>query len=299
MTTVPDRYARNVSLFGYNGQRKLSDTKSVVVGIGGLGSPLAQQLALLGVGHVGLIDPEELDGTNRNRFVGTREKDPVPGSPKVALVERMIREINSNVTVSAVPDGLESDKSFAEIKSADWVFGCFDEDGPRFILNELCAAYAIPYIDLASEASEDGTFGGRICVATDGDGCVSCLDELDMNDVRAYLTGDEERRAIDAIYGVPRKDLAQSGPSVAPLNALIAAHAALEFMVAVTGMRESTRLIKYYGHLPRTTISADKPMAGCYYCKEIRGIRADAEVERYLQIPHLRRNATSASVNSQ
>jgi len=299
MTTLPERYARNAGLFGYNGQKKLSDTKSVVVGVGGLGSPLAQQLALLGVGHVGLIDPEELDESNRNRFVGAQEKDAVPGSPKVALVERMIRQINSNVTVSAIPKGLESEESFAEIKSADWVFGCFDEDGPRFILNELCAAYAIPYIDLASEASEDGTFGGRICVATDGDGCLFCLAELDMNDVRAYLTGDEERRAIDAIYGVPRKVLAESGPSVAPLNTLIAAHTVLEFMVAVTGMRQPTQFIRYYGHRPITTTSADEPKSNCYYCKDIRGMCSDADVERYLRMPHLRRNATTAGGNNQ
>lgn len=299
MSTVPERYKRNVGLFGYQGQRKLSQTRTVVVGVSGLGSPLAQQLALLGVGRVGLVEPEEIDDTNRNRFVGARENDPVPGSPKVELVERMIKEINSNVTVSAIPERLESDEAFAEIKSADWVFGCFDNDGPRFILNELCAAYAIPNIDLASEASEDGTFGGRICVASDGNGCLVCLDELDMNEVRRYLTGDEERRAIDAVYGIPREELGQSGPSVAPLNALIAAHTALEFMVSVTSMRAPSRLTKHYGHLPRTTISADEPKRGCYYCKDIWGTRAHADVERYLRIPHLRRRATLARGNIQ
>ena len=142
MNTLHERYQRNVDLFGDKGQRKLRDTRAVVVGVSGLGSPLALQLALLGVGHIGLIDPEELDNTNRNRFVGARESDPVPGSPKVALVERMIGETNSDVTVLPIQEELVTEESFALIKAADWAFGCFDDDGPRFILNELCAAYA-------------------------------------------------------------------------------------------------------------------------------------------------------------
>ena len=289
MNSMAERYVRNVGLFGDEGQRKLKDTSAVVVGISGLGSPLAQQLALLGVGQVGLIDPEELDDTNRNRFVGARESDPAPGSPKVVLVERMIREINSDVTVLPIQEDLVCEQSFAQIKAADWAFGCFDKDGPRFVLNELCAAYAIPYIDLASEVHEDGAFGGRICTALDGNGCVYCLGEVDMDDVRTYLSPESELKTIEAIYGVSRNVLGQSGPSVAPLNAVIAGHAAVEFMVSVTGMRKPARLINFSGHLSRTTTSGDKLSRGCPYCTEIRGTRAYAEVERYLRIPHLNR----------
>ena len=289
MSTLHERYQRNVDLFGDKGQRKLRDTRAVVVGVSGLGSPLAQQLALLGVGHIGLIDPEELDNTNRNRFVGARECDPVPGSPKVALVQRMIREINSDVTVLPIQEDLVIEESFALIKAAHWAFGCFDDDGPRFILNELCAAYEIPYIDLASEVPEDGSYGGRVCMALDGKGCLHCLAQLDMNDVRTYLSPQAERKVIDRIYGIRRDDLGQSGPSVAPLNAVIVGHAAMEFMVTVTGMRAPERLIRYRGYLPKTTKSADKPARGCYYCNDIRGARALADVERYLRIPHLNR----------
>ena len=287
MNGVPKRYERNLGLFGEEGQRKLSGTTVVLAGVSGLGTPLAQQLAFLGVGHMGLIDPEELDDTNRNRFVGARERDPVPGSLKVDLVERMIGEINSAVKVSALPQDLITEESFALIKAADWVFGCFDEDGPRFVLNELCSAYGIPYIDLASDVLENGSFGGRVCTAWDGNGCLHCLDELDMEDVRTYLSSETERKAVDRIYGVKRDDLGTSGPSVAPLNALITGHAAVEFMVAATGLRPPTRLIKYRGDVPRTTTSRDTPEKGCPYCKEIRRTQGDADVERYLRIPHL------------
>ena len=289
MSILPERYDRNLGLFGGEGQKRLRDTTVIVVGVSGLGSPLAQQLGLLGVGRVGLIDPQELDDTNRNRFVGACECDPVPGSQKVKLVERMIRAINSEVTVIPIPEDLVSETSFAHIKEADWVFGCLDHDGPRFVLNELCAAYAIPYIDLASQVHEDGAFGGRVCTALDGKGCLHCLGELDRDDVRTYLSSEKERVAVDRIYGVRRVDLENSGPSVAPLNAVIAGHAAVEFMVAATGIRAPVRQITYRGDLGRTTTSAGKPEKGCYYCKEIWSTQAKADAERYLRIPHLKR----------
>ena len=82
MKDLPKRYDRNIRFFGEDGQRKLQQTRVALIGVGGLGSPMAQHLALLGVGSVTLVDDEELDETNRNRFIGARNDDPVPGSPK-------------------------------------------------------------------------------------------------------------------------------------------------------------------------------------------------------------------------
>lgn len=287
MSALPTRYDRNIRLFGEEGQQKLRATKVVIAGVGGLGSPLAQHLALLGVGQVTLVDDEELDETNRNRFVGARHGDPVPGSAKVALVARLIREINPDVIAVPLKCSLVTPEAFAAVKAADWVFGCFDDDGPRFILNELCAAYAKPYIDLASDVPEPGAYGGRVCVAWDGNGCLNCMGLLDQKDVRRYLATNEERIREDAIYGIARDTLGQIGPSVAPINGVIAGLAATEFMVAVTGMRLPTRLQEYRGQISKVVVSTDQPGPDCYYCKGIRGKAAEADVERYLRMPHL------------
>jgi molybdopterin/thiamine biosynthesis adenylyltransferase len=82
MTDMPDRYHRNILLFGAEGQRKLRNTSVFIGGAGGLGSALSQHLALLGVKRVTPADYDELDESNRNRFVGARHGDPVPGSAK-------------------------------------------------------------------------------------------------------------------------------------------------------------------------------------------------------------------------
>lgn len=288
MSDLSARYDRNIRLFGAAGQRKLRRTKVALMGVGGLGSPLAQHMALLGVGQASLADDEDLDETNRNRFVGARHDDPVPGSPKVELVARLVREINPDVAVVPLNCGLVTPEAFAVVKGADWVFGCFDEDGPRFILNELCAAYAKPYIDLASGVPEEGAYGGRVCVAVDGNGCLSCLNQLDERDVRLYLATEEERVREAAIYDIPLEALGQTGPSVSPVNGVIASLAATEFMVAVTGMRPLTRLQEYRGHVSKVVVSTDKPRLDCYYCKGIRGTGDAADVERYLRMLHLR-----------
>lgn len=287
MNALPERYDRNIRLFGEEGQRRLQEKRVTLVAVGGLGSPIAQHLALLGIGHVTPIEPQELDETNRNRFVGARHDDPVPGSPKASLAERMISEINPEVGVTGIRANLVSEEAFEAVKMADWVFGCFDHDGPRHILNELCAAYAKPYIDLASDIPEPGVYGGRVCIAWDGNGCLHCLDQLDQGDVRAYLSSESERKDIARIYGVPVEALGETGPSVASVNGVVAGLASVEFMAAVTRMRAPERLITYCGDLSIVTKSRDAPVPDCYYCKMIRGIGADADVERYLRMPHL------------
>ena len=86
-----NRFDRQIRLFGKEGQAKIEAARVAVVGIGGLGSHVVQQLALLGVRHLALIDSQELDETNLNRFIGARFDDPIPGSRKVDIGERMAR----------------------------------------------------------------------------------------------------------------------------------------------------------------------------------------------------------------
>jgi len=131
-------------------------------------------------------------------------------------------------------------------------------------------------------------YGGRVCIAHDGNGCLHCLNELDGKDVRLYLATAEERVREAAIYGIPLNALGETGPSVSPINGVVAGLAATEFMVAVTGMRVPARLVEYRGHISKVVVSTDPPKSDCYYCKGIRGTAETADVERYLRMPHLR-----------
>src|ERR1700739_765939 len=68
-TAVSTRFDRNIRFFGEEGQNRLRNTRVTVVGAGGVGGHVIQQLALLGVGTITVIDKEELDETNRNRYI--------------------------------------------------------------------------------------------------------------------------------------------------------------------------------------------------------------------------------------
>jgi len=283
------RYHRNILLFGEAGQAKLRAIRVSVVGVGGLGSAVVQHLALLGVGKIALIDSEELDDTNRNRFIGARATDPVPGSSKVVLAQRLAAEINPEVATVMIPYGLVSRQAFEEIKQNDWVIGCLDHDGPRQILSELCAAYEKPYIDLASDVLEPGVYGGRVAVLHDGRFCLNCLDLIDRNAVRSYLDSSADRAVNEAIYGVPKAALSgASGPSVSTINGVIASLGMVEFMVTVTGMRTPRILLNYYGYSGKVTdASPGFSRPDCPICNGTRGKHQAAGVERYLRIPHL------------
>jgi len=230
------------------------------------------------------VDAQGVKGSSRNRYVGLRYDDPIPGTLKVDVCERVAHAIDPAIEVEKVADTLVSEAAFAAIIRGDYVFGCFDNEGARLILTELCAAYAKPYFDLASDVmgSERREYGGSVCVEWDGKGCLACLGVLDLQEARAQLAGPDARDDEDRIYGVDRNFLGETGPSVVSINGVVASMAVTEFMAAVTGMRRPFRFVNYYAHLGRRTCSGDEPAPDCYYCKEIRGKGRDGDVERYI-----------------
>ena len=80
---IIDRFDRQIRLFGKEGQERIKNTYITIVGAGGLGSHVIQQLAFLGVGCLSIVDPEDLDETNLNRLIGAHWDDPIPGTKKV------------------------------------------------------------------------------------------------------------------------------------------------------------------------------------------------------------------------
>lgn len=280
-----NRFDRNELFFGKEGQKKLRDAIVAVVGIGGLGLHVVQQLSFKGVGTLILIDDEELDGSNKNRYVGSFHDDPVPGTRKVDVGARLAHSIDPEIKVIRVFNTMLSDEAFAAMKRANYVFGCVDNDGSRFVINEFSQAYCLPYIDLASDIlpGEPIIYGGRIAVSWYGNGCLHCMDILDMEAVKLELESPDLKRQREEIYGVSKASLSERGPSVVSINGVVASQGVVEFMAGVTGLREPFKLINYRGHLGTMTVSKDAPASDCYYCKVARGMREKAGVERYIK----------------
>ena len=280
---MTERYNRHYPFFGKKGQTKLRSMTVAVVGVGGTGSHVVQQLAYLGVGGLVLIDDEELDETNLNRHVAARADDPIPGSLKVGLGKRLIHQIDPEIDVLTIPDSLISEVGFSAVVEADAVFGCVDNDGVRFVLNELCCAYEKPYFDVASGIMPDGVYGGKVCSVVNGEGCLFCHDQLDREEIDAYLSTTEQKEARRGAYDVPPEELANGGPSVVSINGVVASLGATEFMLWATGIRAPVRIMFYRGNLGIVNRPVDPPWEDCYYCNAVRGRRAAADVQRYIK----------------
>lgn len=266
-----DRYDRQIGLFGNEGQNRVARARVVILGVGGLGMPLAQQLAYLGVTSWAVADSDLVDTTSLNRLVGATTDD--IDIPKVAIAERLIRAVHLDADITLLPVDLPHESITAAVAHATVVIGCFDKETPRLAATELCSTAGVPYIDVATEVIptlSGPVYGGRIVIATDGTGCLSCLDVLDTKELARERMTDEQLRADDVIYGVDRKQLSGSGPSVVTLNSVVASLAAMEIMCLLTGLRSPARQLTYRGDLGTVACHRDTGRANCPYCTRWR-----------------------------
>jgi hypothetical protein len=267
------RYSRNEALFGPEGQAKIAVTKVAIIGLGGLGSHVAQQLAYLGVEKPTPVDFDVVTSSSMNRLVGAIDADVAAKTKKVIVAKRMIEAINPGATVEPVDAMIDSAKAEGAIAAADVVFGCLDRDLPRLKLTELCSRYGKPLFDLATDTGGEGDdlwYGGRVVFAN-GSGCLVCRNLLDQEEMSRDSMSAEQREDHDRIYGVERGALGETGPMVVSINGVVASLAVTEFMVFVTGMREPVSHVIYRGHVGTVGRNNDPPEPGCYFCSGVWG----------------------------
>jgi adenylyltransferase/sulfurtransferase len=140
------RYSRHLLLpeVGIGGQRKLRDARVLLVGAGGLGSPLGLYLAAAGVGTLGLVDPDVVDLTNLHRQVlhGTSDV----GRPKLDSARDRIREVNPHVEVETHPVLLTSANALEIIGKYDIVVDGTDNFPTRYLVNDACVLLGKPNV---------------------------------------------------------------------------------------------------------------------------------------------------------
>jgi molybdopterin/thiamine biosynthesis adenylyltransferase len=273
MTMNGSRYNRNIALFGEEGQQKIAKTSVAIVGLGGLGSHVAQQLAYLGVINYSLIDDDEITESSLNRLVGAVPQDVESRVLKAHVAERLIKSVQPESAVEVLPGRLSrtADDAAAMIRNCDVVFGCVDREAPRLFLTDLCSRFATTYFDLATDTGGEGEdwYGGRV-VYCDGTRCLSCLDLLDQRLIRLEQMTEAELETERRIYGLDHHLLGATGPAVVSINGVVASIAVTEFMAHVTRIRPAEAQIVYRGDIPRVTTSTDSPREGCPYCARWR-----------------------------
>ncbi len=140
------RYARHIILpqVGVEGQRKLKAASVVVVGTGGLGSPIAMYLAAAGVGRLGLVDYDIVDATNLQRQIVHGES--TVGMPKVASAAARLREINPHIHIETHAEPLTSHNALEILARYDVLVDGTDNFPTRYLLNDAAVMLGRPLV---------------------------------------------------------------------------------------------------------------------------------------------------------
>ena len=132
------RYARHITLpqVGGKGQRQLMNSKVLVIGAGGLGSPLLLYLAAAGIGTIGIIDDDKVELSNLQRQIIHKNKN--IGMPKTLSAKKSILSINPNINVITYNERFNVINANKILKNYDIIADGSDNFGTRFLVNDTC-----------------------------------------------------------------------------------------------------------------------------------------------------------------
>ncbi len=138
----------------------------------------------------------------------------------------------------------------------------------------MSAAFQKPYLDVATDIHAEESpihYGGRTIYAS-GAGCLYCLGAIHEEEVRRWMSTNEELAADERIYGKRR---AGESPSVVSLNGVLASAACTEFVVEMTGLRRANRWLEYDGTTGKMRVDTTAPAQWCPYCDSFRSGTAE------------------------
>lgn len=239
------RYSRQIMLeaIDIEGQERLLASHVLIVGAGGLGSPVALYLAAAGVGRLTLADADEVELSNLQRQIAHGEAD--LGHNKADSAREAAQALNSGCCIGTLTDHLQGESMAAAVSSVDAVLDCTDRFSSRYAINAACRAAGVPLISGAATR-----FSGQLAVFDHRDPdspCYACLYPPDGQ-------GDE---ALSC---------AESGV-VAPLVGLVGSFQALEAIKLLSGAGATHQGLSTFdglsGEWRRFGISRDPACATC------------------------------------
>jgi hypothetical protein len=244
-TDTADTYDRQIRMFGKIGQKELARCRVGIIGLGGIGSIVAEHLGRLGVGHFCLVDDDLVEKSNLSRIVGASASDARRGITKVVVAQRVIRQSNDRAKIHILTDDVAKESAAKALISCDYLFLAADSMRARLVFNAIVHQYLIPGVQLGSKIRSDDT-GALVEVMSakrpvrPGCGCLWCNQLIDQSQLAKEAKTDEERKA--QAYGVE-----EPNPSVISLNAVSAAHAVNDFLMDYLGLRPDNGML-YYEH---------------------------------------------------
>lgn len=170
---VDARYSRQVlfSPIGLDGQRKLNASRVAIVGMGALGTVLANHMVRAGVGYVRLIDRDFVDASNLQRQMLYDEEDAATTTPKAIAAARRLQLINSQITIEPHVTDLNPTNAEELLRNVDLILDGTDNFSVRFLVNDVSIKSGIPWIYGGAVASR----GVSLTILPGQTPCLRCL----------------------------------------------------------------------------------------------------------------------------
>lgn len=236
--TAEHRFDRQARMFGGAGQAVLRELRVGIVGLGGGGSIISEQLAHLGVGSITAIDFDVVKEHNLSRIVGATAEDATARTTKVEVAERLAGRIDPTVGFEALDGDIADQAVAARLAECDFIFLATDSITSRLVANAIVHSHFIPMIQIGAKVDllADGRIESvyvAIRPVLPARGCLDCAGLIDPHALQHEGTTEEERNAQNYL-GLPEI----IDPSVITLNGVAASVATNTMLMMAVGLAE-------------------------------------------------------------
>lgn len=233
---------RTVNIWGDEAHKEISRLNIGIVGLGSVGSAVAEILARMGMTKFTLIDFDIVKEHNLDRLTGVYKKD--IGKKKVRVIRSSIKKSATadKITIDICEESIANEKGYKSVLDCDVIVCCADKPRPRYISNHIAYAHLIPVIDggMLIEFNDDRelNFGDwTVHTVRPGYPCLQCLDAYYTSDVELEKSG--KLKDKDYIQGLPKNHHLLSSDNVAPFTMNLASFEVLHFVALTTEIVDS------------------------------------------------------------
>lgn len=271
---------RTISAWGEPAQQKLARVRFGIVGIGSVGSIVAETLARMGVQHIKLIDFDSVERHNLDRLVHATTKD--IGKLKVHVVGNALERNATAVApkIERLPLSVVEEEGFKEALDCDVLFSCVDRPWGRYVLNYLAYAYLIPVVDGGISIRTKNTrmqhASWRMHSVYPGKKCLECVGQYDPNDVTLERQGQLDDPSYMAT--LPDNHHLKRNENVFPFSAHLGSSLIAQMLHVVlspAGIHDLGEQVYHFSDGSIETIRGETCYPDCYFSSVIG--RGDAE----------------------
>lgn len=263
-------FDRQIQAFGSGIQEILGLLHVGVVGNGGTGSAVSEQLIRLGIGKLSLYDGQALETSNITRVYGSGVGD--VGRPKVEILRDHANHIGLNTEIIPFPTEITGRVAAESLRDCDLIFGCTDDEWGRSILCRIATDYCIPVFDMGVKIDSNGdritSVEGRVTTLAPGTACLFCRGRITADGVSADVIQRHNTAQAEELRRqryIP--ELEENSPAVIPFTTGIASAAIGELLHRLTGFmgpeRVSSEVIHFFDQC-RARTNQVPPKPDCY-----------------------------------